>query len=239
MNRINNGGPPQPQASPVRDLVFIVATIGAGLAMDQYGGLAGQLGVAVLAWGVFFRLVRMAPPDWRLPLYLCLVWSTIGEIFLSLVWGLYSYRLGNVPFFIPPGHVMLFYLGLVLAPRAPRAFVLAVPVAAAAYAAWATITGADTLSVPLAALFILCWMQASGRNLYSVMLVAALALELYGTWMGNWGWHAEVQYLPMTSANPPLVAGAFYCALDVLVGMTARLLRRRGAVRTREAQALS
>lgn len=234
---MNRSGPP---AGEKGSLTLILATFVVGLAVDQHGGLAGQMLVAACAWAVFFRLLRGAPRGWRLPLYLCLIWSTVGEIFLSLVWGLYTYRLENVPFFIPPGHVMLFYLGLVLAPRAPRAFVLSVPLLAVGYAAWATMTGSDTLSVPMAALFILCWMQASGRRLYSVMLVAALALELYGTWMGNWGWHPEVPYLPLASANPPLAAGAFYCALDVLVGMTARLVRRVQpfVLRAREAQAL-
>lgn len=175
---------------------------------------------------MFFRLIGTAPVDWRLPLYLCLVWSTAGEIFLSLVWGLYTYRLENVPFFIPPGHVLLFYLGMVLAPKVPRAFVLVVPVLAAGYAAYASYSGIDTLSIPLIALFILCWMHAPGRRLYSVMLMAALALELYGTWIGNWSWHSDVPYVGLHSLNPPLAAGAFYCALDVLVGMTARAIRR-------------
>jgi hypothetical protein len=215
-------------ASLARDAapVLIAATFAIGLAVDQHGGLAGQLAVAVAAWVMFFHVVRRAPPDWRLPLFLCLAWSTAGEIFLSLVWGLYTYRLENLPFFIPPGHVLLFYLGLVLAPRVPRQFVLLVPVCAAGYALHASTSGSDTLSIPLIALFILCWMHAPGRRLYSVMLVAALALELYGTWMGNWAWHAEVPYLGLYSGNPPLAAGAFYCALDVLVGMSARALRR-------------
>lgn len=206
--------------------LLIVATFALGLAIDQHGGLAGQLAVAVAAWLMFFRLLRTAPADWRLLLYLCLVWSTAGEIFLSLVWGLYTYRLENVPFFIPPGHVLLFYLGMVLAPKAPRALVTLVPILAAGYAAYASYSGIDTLSVPLIALFILCWMHAPGRGLYSVMLMAALALELYGTWIGNWSWHSDVPYVGLHSLNPPLAAGAFYCALDVLVGMTARAIRR-------------
>ncbi len=214
-------------ASIARDATpaLIAATLAIGLAVDQHGGLAGQLAVAVAAWVMFFHVVRRAQADWRLPLFLCLAWSTAGEIFLSLVWGLYTYRLENLPFFIPPGHVLLFYLGLALAPRVPRLFVLLVPVLAAGYALHASSSGSDTLSIPLIALFILCWMHAPGRRLYSVMLVMALALELYGTWMGNWAWEAQVPHLGLHSLNPPLAAGAFYCALDVLVGMSARAWR--------------
>jgi hypothetical protein len=64
------------------------------------------------------------------------------------------------------------------------------------------------------------------------MFVAALAVELYGTWLGNWLWHPQVPYLGFTGANPPLSAGAFYCALDVLVGITTRVLRRARSAQT-------
>ncbi|HEX4984589.1 MAG TPA: hypothetical protein VFV71_00825 [Burkholderiales bacterium] len=208
------------------NLALVVLTFVLGLPVDQHGGLAGQLAVSVWTWALFFRLVRTSPAGWRLPFYACIAWATAGEVFLSLVWGLYTYRLGNIPPFIPPGHVLLFYLGLVLAPRVPGAFVALVPAAAVGYAAFAWLHGIDTVSVLLTGLFVVCMLQAGGRRLYAVMFVAALAVELYGTWMGNWVWHAEVPYLGFDSANPPLAAGAFYCALDVLVGITSRGLRR-------------
>jgi hypothetical protein len=207
-------------------LALLVLSLALGLTVDQYGGLAGQLAVGAWFWGVFFWLLRTNPREWRLPFYACLVWATAGEIFLSLVWGLYTYRLENIPLFIPPGHVLMFYLGLVLAPRAPRAFMALVPAAAVGYAVFAWTNGFDTISIALIVLFILCLLQPEGRRLYAVMFVASLMLEVYGTWIGNWVWHRDVPYLGLNSANPPLAAGAFYCALDVLVGLTTRGLLR-------------
>lgn len=215
-----------PSPAARANLGLVLLTFALGLPLDQYGGLAGQLAVSVWTWAVFFRLVSTSGPQWRLPFYACVAWATLGEIFLSLVWGLYTYRLENIPLFIPPGHVLLFYLGIVLAPRVPHAFVALVPAAAVAYAAFAWIRGFDTVSVLLTGLFIVCMLQADGRRLYSVMFVAALVVELYGTWMGNWTWQAQEAYLGLTSTNPPLAAGALYCALDVLVGITSRGLRR-------------
>lgn len=209
------------------NLVLVILTFAVGLPLDQYGGLAGQLAVSAWTWAVFFRLVQTSGAQWRLPFYACLAWATLGEIFLSLVWGLYTYRLENIPLFIPPGHVLLFYLGIVLAPRVPRAFVALLPVAAAGYAAFAWLRGFDTVSVLFTGLFAVCLLQAEGRRLYATMFVAALMMELYGTWLGNWTWQPLEPYLGFTSANPPLAAGALYCALDVLVGMTTRALRRR------------
>ena len=208
------------------NLSLILFTFALGMIVDQRGGLAGQLAVSVWTWGVFFWLLRTSPREWRLPFYACLVWATAGEILLSLVWVLYTYRLGNIPFFIPPGHVLVFYLGLVMAPRVPRAFVVLVPAAAIGYAAFALNDGSDTISIPLTVLFILCMQQPEGRRRYAVIFVAALMVEVYGTWIGNWVWHQDVPYLGLKSANPPLAAGAFYCALDVLVGLTVRELKR-------------
>ena len=210
------------------NLSLILVTFLFGLFIDQHAGLTGQLALSVCAWGLFFWLLRTSPPEWRPSFYACLIWATAGEIFLSLVWGLYTYRLENIPFFIPPGHALLFYLGLVLAPRVPRTFVALVPAASVGYAAFAWVNGFDTISIPLIALFIVCMLQPEGRRLYAVMFVASLTLEMYGTWIGNWAWHPDVPYLGLNSSNPPLAAGAFYCALDVLVGLTVRgLLRPR------------
>lgn len=221
-------------SSPVAEsanLSLILVTLALGLIVDQHGGIAGQLAVSVCIWGVFFRLLRTGPRQWCLPLYACLVWATAGEIFLSLVWGLYTYRLGNIPLFIPPGHVLLFYFGLVLAPRVPRAFVVLVSAAAVGYAAFAWIKGFDTISVALVVVFLLFMLHAEGRRLYALMFVASLILELYGTWIGNWVWHRDVPYMYLNSANPPIAAGAFYCALDLLVGLTTRGVRRLRPVR--------
>jgi len=217
------GGSLGPVFSPEpANLALVVSSLALGLAVDQYGGLSGQLVASAWFWAVFFWLLKTSPREWRLPFCACLVWATAGEIFLSLVWGLYTYRLENIPLFVPPGHVLLFYAGLVLAPRVPRAFVAVVPAAAVGYATFACINGFDTISIALIVMFVLCMLQPEGRRLYTVMFVASLMLELYGTWIGNWAWHRDVPYLGLTSANPPLAAGALYCALDVLVGLTMR-----------------
>jgi len=59
------------------------------------------------------------------------------------------------------------------------------------------------------------------RKLYATMFVLSLAMELYGTWIGNWRWSAQVPWLGLTADNPPIAAGAFYCVLDLLIVATA------------------
>jgi hypothetical protein len=217
------------------NLWLVGVTLAGVLAVDQYGGLAGQLAASVWMWAVFFRLLGTSAPEWRVPFYACLVWGAAGEMFLSLVWGLYTYQLENIPFFIPPGHVLMLWLGLLIAPRVPKWFVAAVPVLVALYVLAALWYRFDTFSVLLAGMFVLCMFRQEGRELYAAMFVLSLALELYGTWLGNWQWHPEVAHFGLTSFNPPLAAGAFYCALDVLVAITARRLARAPKQRAPEA----
>jgi hypothetical protein len=89
---------------------------------------------------------------------------------------------------------------------------LALPLIAAF--AW---SGRDTLGPLLFALFVGCMLVSPSRKLYATMFVLSLAMELYGTWLGNWIWASRVPWLGLSADNPPLAAGAFYCVLDFLV----------------------
>ena len=64
------------------------------------------------------------------------------------------------------------------------------------------------------ALFLLCMLSGRASKLYSVMFVLALAMEIYGTRLGNWAWAAEAPWLGYTTINPPLAAGAFYMGIS-------------------------
>lgn len=195
----------------------IVATIAGGLLVDQHWARHGQLAVSALAWMVFATLWMRSDPRERPALMACLLFATAGEVFLSLVWGLYEYRLGNIPLFVPPGHVLLFFLGMRIAERLPRHgewWVAALAMPVVALFAW---NGRDTLGPLLYALFVACMLVSPSRKLYATMFVLSLLMELYGTWVGNWTWSAHVPWLGLTADNPPLAAGAFYCVLDLLV----------------------
>ena len=207
---------------------LIVATIAGGLLLDQHWARYGQVAVSALAWVVLAALWRRSAPGERPALAACLVIATAGEIFLSLVWGLYEYRLGNIPLFVPPGHVLLFFLGTQLAARIPRGgewYIAAFAGPLVALFAW---NGRDTLGPLLYLLFLACLWLSPARRLYATMFVLSLAMELYGTWMGNWVWAAQVPWLGLTADNPPLAAGAFYCVLDLMVVTATRGTALRG-----------
>lgn len=229
MHWLSNSAPFAPAPPPLLSrlmLATMILTVVVGLPVDRFGGVPGQLAVSVWTWGLFLVLLARINQQLRLPLMLCLVIATFGECCLSLLWGLYVYWLHNVPFFVPPGHVLLFALGLTFAPRLPQWAVVLVAAFAAGYGVAAFLTSTDTFSVALAILFLIFIAIGSNRRLYATMFIISLLMELYGTWIGNWAWVPEVPGLPLSSANPPLCVGGLYCALDLCVVNADRALRR-------------
>ncbi len=220
---------------PARSVVFIACIIAFGLLLDQHLERWGQLITNIAVWLIFAAIVMRAPRLQQIGLIACVVYATLGEIFLSLVWGLYDYRLGNIPLFVPPGHALLFMLGIALAPHMTDRTAWAVPLLAAPVVLGQAAAGIDTFGVPLLALLVLCMALGPARKLYATMFVLALAMEIYGTWVGNWTWSPDVPWLGLATVNPPLAAGAFYCVLDLLVTATsAAVQRRRGSTLTGE-----
>ncbi len=206
-----------------RFALCIVLTIVAGLWLDSQAYTWAQPVVAAWTWLLFALLCWRSSPMRRALWFICLAWATFGEVVLSLVWTLYDYRLGNLPLFVPPGHVLLFALGLWITAWLPERLTSIIPVLAGGLVITFAALNGDTLSLPLLVLFLLCVRFGPSPRLYCTMFVLALLMELYGTALGNWVWQGAVPGLPFTAANPPLAAGAFYCLLDWLTAQGARL----------------
>lgn len=232
--------PAEPALSQLRlpHVVLLAAALVVGLAIDVRVDLPGQVALSAVIWLVLFYVLSQVSVIERQTLIACLAIATVGELFLSLVWGLYTYRLENVPLFVPPGHAMLLLLGLVLAQRLSPRVADVILCCAAVYAIGAASAGIDTFALPLLALLALISLaMPRHRRLYASTFVLALALELYGTWLGNWTWSREVPVIALVTTNPPGVASAFYAVLDALVACTALLLGARGAARAQPALA--
>lgn len=213
--------------------LIITGVIAGGLAFEQGVEFWGQTLTNIGLWALLLYWLHNARPDEQLALSVCVLYATLGEIFLSLVWGLYEYRLANVPLFVPPGHALLFMLGRIIAGRMRDWIVWFVPLAAAPFVLLLAVTGLGTLDGLLFALFLLCLLSGRASRLYAVMFVLSLAMEIYGTWLGNWTWAEAAPWLGFTTINPPLAAGAFYCMLDMLVVATVAAMREKRPIRIR------
>jgi len=205
-------------ARAARTIALCAAVLAAGVALDRLAPLWGQIGAGLLTWAVALSLMGRADPVERPMLFWCIAWATAGELFCSLVWGLYTYRLGNIPHFVPPGHVLLFLIGWHLAPRIPQAAAHALTATYAVLTLLAVTFFGDEFSVLLFAVYAtLYWRAPALRGLLAAMFGLVLGLELYGTSLGAWGWAARTPVLGLATTNPPVAVAAFYCTLDALV----------------------
>jgi hypothetical protein len=185
--------------------------------VDYHWARFGQIAVSACTWALFASLYLRVDRPGRRALLACLIIATCGEVFLSLAWGLYEYRKHDIPLFVPPGHVLLFFLGTRLAERLPPKSEWWIACAAFPVVMAFAWQGRDTLGPLLYGLFVLCLWISRSRRLYATMFMLSLAMELYGTWIGNWAWSPHVPGLGLATLNPPIAAGAFYCVLDLLV----------------------
>ncbi|MEO8751567.1 MAG: hypothetical protein ABI624_02695 [Casimicrobiaceae bacterium] len=216
-----------PPRLPLATVALIAIVLAGGLAVDVRTDFVGQAVLGIGVWAVLLLLLNRMARDLRYALMTCLVIATLGEVFLTS-WGLYAYRLDNVPLFVPPGHVLLLLLGLWLAQRLPASAARVILAGAGIYSVAVAAAGLDTLGLGLLAVIaVAAYALPSQQRLYASTFVLALALELYGTWLGSWTWAPRVPHLDLVTTNPPGAAGAFYCALDALVAVaTVQLLPR-------------
>lgn len=216
--------------------LLIAGLVALGLPLDAAPLPGRRWLVSGLTAVVFLALLGRTPGAQRPALLICLLLASLGEALLSLGFGLYDYRGGGIPAFVPPGHVLLFALGGWLAQRAPADVGSRVAWVALPAAIILALSGADRLSLALLVLYLAAIRHGPDPALYGVMFLLALLLELWGTWIGTWTWRPLLSGLGWHTLNPPLAAGAFYCVLDVLVQWLAARwtsLRRRPALNPR------
>src|SRR5256886_7292016 len=139
--------------------------------------------------------------------------------YTTLFRSVYSYRLHNLPTFIPPAHGLVFMAGLSLSEALrlhSRALVL---VAATAATTWGLLgltvlprlDAAGALGVPLLLAFL--W-RSRARATYAGVFLVVAALELYGTAIGTWRWAGELPGLGIPDGNPPSGVGSGYVWFD-------------------------
>lgn len=199
-------------------LLTAIGVLALGLWADIHVDLPGQLAIGAAVWALFLALLSPLPAAERRLYLACVAIATAGELFLSLGWGLYTYRLGNVPLFVPPGHALMLMLGFALTRRMPEAAARAILGGAGVYTLLAAVTGLDTLAVPLYLMLAVSVLSLPAHTrLFASSFVLTLTLELYGTALGNWSWDRDVPWVGLVTTNPPAIAGAFYCTLHALV----------------------
>ena len=207
-------------------LIAVPVWVFVGLRIDSRVGANGQLVLGGLTVAVFVALLRLHTPAVRLQALGVVVIATVGEVVGSLIWGLYSYRLDNIPAFVPPGHGLVYLTGFsVAALIGGRALALtAVAVAAVWGVAGLTVLPSDVAGAIGCAFLIVVVLRARVPAYAGVFLVVA-ALELYGTAVGTWTWASTAPGLGLSQGNPPSGVASGYVLFDILALVLAVRLR--------------
>ena len=195
--------------------LWISATGAGGILADQ----TAEWPVNLWCWGVFGFIYANTGRKERIEMLTVVALATPMELFFSEVWLVYEYQRDFMPLFVPAGHYFLFDLGRRAASqmRESMAMPALLPfVPLVAYGAW---TGGDTSGVVMLLLVLGFTKWGPQPRLYAAMAWAALAMELWGTFLGNWTWASDVPWTGLPAWNPPLLVGAFYCFGDVLVNL--------------------
>lgn len=209
--------PPPPPRRDTAVIAIGLVTLALGIPIDASAAWWAQPLVSVWAWAALGAVAWRAAPDERRELAACVVLATAGELFLKDVWGLYTYRLGNLPLFIPPGHALVYATARRLSSRAPGWLPLAVGGGFAAVVARGAWLGTDTFGLLWFGVF-LAYLRVSARPaLCATLFLLALAIETYGTTLGGWQYVTVEPWFGLTTTNPPVWIGAIYCTLETLV----------------------
>jgi len=214
-------------------LAVLGVFVGLGLA-DRHVDLTGQLGLGVATWAVLAVALWRLPLERRVQTLLVVGVATCMEVGGSILWGVYTYRLHNLPLFVPPGHGLVYLAGISLSETAlvrarPRAFVALVTVCAAVWGLLGLtalprfdLGGAIGVSV-----FLFFLWKGRAPVIYGGVFFVVLFLELWGTAVGLWQWHAVTPGLGLPMGNPPSGAMSGYVLFDIVaIAVTGALLRR-------------
>jgi hypothetical protein len=205
------------------------AYLAALLALDRHATYPQQLALGALTCAVLIGALTRVSVERRAQALGVVAFATIGEVTGSLIWGVYHYRLHNLPLFVPPAHGLVYLTGLSLA-TAARGHTRVLVATAAMFAAGWGLLGltvlprrdvAGAFGVPLLLLFL--W-RGRNRAVYAGVFLVVAALELYGTAIGTWRWERDLPGLGIPDGNPPSGVASGYVWFDVMALLTAPMI---------------
>lgn len=176
-------------------------------------------GLVVLVFAYFYI---NATARTREQLIYAVIIAIIGEYIFSIGLGMYTYRLQNIPHYVPPGHAVVF-LSVYYFCRKPKVkfhrkqIEIFLTSLIAMYSLYFLILKGDVFGFILTALiFYVLRNHPNERLFYLTMYCMVACLEIAGTGFNCWKWPelAFDKFTWLPSANPPSGISFFYFGLD-------------------------
>jgi hypothetical protein len=188
------------------------------LLLDTGASAAQQHLLGALTWLLLLAVLRRETTTVRVQVAVVVVYATIIEYVFSHWLGVYEYRLGTVPMFVPPGHGLVYLAALSFgrtawAARHARPLLTAVLVVGGGWALWG-VTLSPTPDA-LGLFWYLCLLAFAWKGRSPLLYVGAFLvvsyLEIAGTSFGTWTWGSvDPVFGVVTIGNPPSgIAGGY------------------------------
>ena len=203
--------------------------------------MAEQRWLGVSTWLLLAALLAAEETRTRIQVGVVVVFATLIEYTFSYALHVYVYRLHDVPWFVPPGHGLV-YLGALAIGRSswvleratwllPATFGLA-----AGYSGWGLFVSGrtDVLGALWCACLGLFLWKGRQPTVFVGAFVVVTYLELVGTHLGNWTWQVRdpiLHLVPM--GNPPSGAAGGYGFFDAAALVLAPVVERAITARRR------
>ena len=101
-----------PLSAPLPFAAMVACVIASFLALDHFANADEQLLLGAATWLILIASCASLGREDRARALLVVVVATCAEVLGSIVLGAYTYRLENLPAFVPPGHGLVFLAGL-------------------------------------------------------------------------------------------------------------------------------
>ena len=208
----------------------LLGFIGLLLAVDTQVDAQAQLLLGLAAWLALALALRGLPPLLRAQALVVVGVATCAEVVGSIIWGVYTYRLENLPSFVPPCHGLVYLAGAALAAWAAPRQELLVRVALVAVLAWGlagvtVLPRADVAGALGACVLAVFLVRGRAPQVYAGVFLVVAWLELYGTAIGTWEWAAVIPGTGVPQGNPPSGVASGYVWFDIVaLALAPRLL---------------
>jgi hypothetical protein len=231
---------------PLLFAAMVLAVITVFLGLDQFASADQQLLLGAATWLILIASCAPLSPQGRSRVLIVVIVATCAEVLGSIVLGAYTYRLENLPAFVPPGHGLVYLAGLRISQSSlvrehRQAFLNGVIALIAAWgiAGLLLLGRTDALGALAGALLIYVLLRGRNAPIYAGVFLVVGFLEIYGTSVGAWSWAAAVPGTEMPAGNPPSGIAGIYVLFDVAAIAAApgllrvtQLLRRRPRLAT-------
>jgi len=145
-----------------------------------------------------------------------------GEILFSLIFGMYTYRLENLPLYVPFGHTIVYatvyyFVKEPIIQKYQKQIIKILYITIIFYSTAWLIFASDIFG--FLCMLVILWIfkrRPNTKLFFLIMFFAIVYLELVGTYYQCWYWpdiwFDKVNWVP--SANPPSAISVFYFGFD-------------------------